>query len=74
MKLQLPMKQKEGCNFNGEIIQKMELVILGALDWRMRSITPFPFLNFFISLAQIKDRSLKDRAAEIIFNVHNGTS
>lgn len=63
--------QREGCNFNGETTQKMELVILGALNWRMRSITPFPFLNFFISLAQIKDQSLKDRAAEIIFNVHN---
>lgn len=56
----------------------MELVILGALNWRMRSITPFPFLHFFISLAEIKDQSLKqalkERASEIIFNAHNGTS
>lgn len=57
----------------------MELVILGALNWRMRSITPFPFLNFFVSLAEIKDQSvkhaLKERASEIIFSAHlNGTS
>lgn len=57
----------------------MELVILGALNWRMRSITPFPFLHFFISLAEIKDQSvkhaLKERASElIIFSAHlNGT-
>lgn len=57
----------------------MELVILGALNWRVRSITPFPFLNFFISLAEIKEqsvkRALKERASEIIFSAHlNGTS
>lgn len=63
--------QREGCKFDGESIQKMELVILGALNWRMRSITPFPFLHFFISLAEIKDQSLKERASEIIFNAHN---
>lgn len=72
------MKQKQGCNFDAQSIQKMELVILGALNWRMRSITPFPFLHFFISLAEIKDQSLKqalkERASEIIFNAHNGTS
>ncbi|XP_057430856.1 putative cyclin-D6-1 isoform X2 [Lotus japonicus] len=67
--------QKAGCNFKAENIQRMELIILGALNWRMRSITPFPFLHFFISLAEIKDQSLKqalkERASEIIFNAHN---
>ncbi|KAK7412256.1 hypothetical protein VNO78_03707 [Psophocarpus tetragonolobus] len=64
--------QKEGCNFKAQSIQKMELLILGALKWRMRSITPFSFLHFFISLAEIKDQrlkqALKERASEIIFN------
>jgi len=70
------MKQKEGCNFKAQSIQKMEPLILGALKWRMRSITPFSFLRFFISLAEIEDQSLKqalkERASTIIFNAQNG--
>ncbi|XP_028805351.1 putative cyclin-D6-1 [Neltuma alba] len=68
--------QIEGCMFEAGTIQKMENLILGALEWRMRSITPFSFLHFFISLAEIelKDPSskqaLKERASEIIFNAH----
>ncbi|KAK7327989.1 hypothetical protein VNO77_22083 [Canavalia gladiata] len=67
--------QKEGSNFEAQSIQNMELLILGALKWRMRSITPFSFLHFFISSAGIKDQSLKQalkkRASEIIFNAQN---
>ncbi|RDX76328.1 putative cyclin-D6-1, partial [Mucuna pruriens] len=69
------MIQKEGFTFEAQSIQKMELLILGALNWRMRSITPFSFLHFFISLAEIKDQSLKqalkERASEIILNAKN---
>ncbi|KAK7246613.1 hypothetical protein RIF29_41483 [Crotalaria pallida] len=67
--------QKQGCILEAQSIQKMELLILGALNWRMRSITPFPFLHFFISLAEFKDQALKEaikeRASEIIFNAQN---
>lgn len=70
------MIQKEGCNFKVQSIHKMEPLILGALKWRMRSITPFSFLRFFISLAEIEDQSLKqalkERASTIIFNAQNG--
>ncbi|KOM53861.1 hypothetical protein LR48_Vigan09g252000 [Vigna angularis] len=66
---------KEGCNFKVQSIQRMEPLILGALKWRMRSITPFSFLRFFISLAEIDDHSLKqalkERASAIIFNAQN---
>ena len=64
--------------FEAQNIQRMELLILGALEWRMRSITPFPFLRFFVSMSELKDQSLKqalkERASEMIFNAHNGTS
>ncbi|KAK7362971.1 hypothetical protein VNO77_05096 [Canavalia gladiata] len=67
--------QKEGCMFEARSIQKMELLILGALEWRMRSITPFPFLHFFISVSELNDPSVKEaikvRASEIILNTHN---
>ncbi|KAI8551816.1 hypothetical protein RHMOL_Rhmol06G0215900 [Rhododendron molle] len=65
----------EGFIFDMETIERMELLILGALQWRMRSITPFSFINFFISLFKFKDpplvQALKARATEIIFKAQN---
>ncbi|XP_019424982.1 PREDICTED: putative cyclin-D6-1 [Lupinus angustifolius] len=67
--------QNQGCVLEAQCVHRMELLILGALNWRMRSITPFPFLNFFLSLAEFKDQALnetlKERASEIIFNAQN---
>lgn len=64
----------EGLIFDAQTIQRMELLILSALNWRMRSITPFSFIYFFLSFIQFKDptskHSLKDRATEIIFKTH----
>lgn len=73
------MKQREeGCIFDSLAINKMELLILNALGWRMRPVTPFPFLYFFLSFIQLKDppmiHVLKCRASDIIFNATNGTS
>ncbi|KAI4299265.1 hypothetical protein L6164_032741 [Bauhinia variegata] len=66
--------QNEGCIFEAQSIQRTELLILGTLEWRMRSITPFSFLDFFISSTELKDPSMekvhKERASEIIFNAH----
>ncbi|KAJ7968443.1 Cyclin [Quillaja saponaria] len=66
--------QKEDFIFEAQSINKMELLILDALKWRMRSITPFCFLHFFLSLSDLKDlpfqQALKHRASEIIFNAH----
>ncbi|KAK4845587.1 hypothetical protein QYF36_006781 [Acer negundo] len=61
-----------GLIFDTQTIQRMEYLILGALKWRMRSITPFSFLCFFISLFQLNEppsiiEALKARATEIIF-------
>ncbi|KAE9595024.1 hypothetical protein Lal_00041112 [Lupinus albus] len=67
--------QEQGCVLEAQCVQKMEFLILGALNWRMRSITPFPFLHFFISLSEFIDQALKEtlkeRASEIIFNAQN---
>ncbi|KAJ8761675.1 hypothetical protein K2173_004451 [Erythroxylum novogranatense] len=68
-------QKEEGFIFDAQTISRMELVILDALNWRMRSITPFSFMSFFISLFEIKDppltQILKDRAAEIVFVANN---
>ncbi|KAL9463684.1 hypothetical protein AB3S75_001488 [Citrus x aurantiifolia] len=61
--------------FDAQTIHRMELLILDALNWRMRSITPFSFLCFFISLFEPKDppltQALKDRASDIVFKAHS---
>ncbi|KAK8585270.1 hypothetical protein V6N13_139204 [Hibiscus sabdariffa] len=70
------MKQREeGFIFDPPAIQRMELLVLDALNWRMRSITPFSFTTFFLSLFELKDppltQTLKDRAAKMIFQARN---
>ncbi|GMH07201.1 hypothetical protein Nepgr_009041 [Nepenthes gracilis] len=66
----------EGFIFDSQTIERMELIMLEALKWRLRSITPFSFLDFFISLLKLKDppsrQALKARAREIIFKAQNG--
>ncbi|KAJ1389905.1 Cyclin-like [Sesbania bispinosa] len=41
--------QVEGAKyiFEPRTIRRMELLVLGVLDWRLRSVTPFSFLSFF---------------------------
>ncbi|XP_042500815.1 cyclin-D1-1 [Macadamia integrifolia] len=41
--------QVEGAKFifEGKTIRRMELLVLSALDWRLRSVTPFDFITFF---------------------------
>ncbi|GKU96599.1 hypothetical protein SLEP1_g9816 [Rubroshorea leprosula] len=60
-----------GFIFDTQTVERMEYLILGALKWRMRSITPFSFVPFFISFFKLKDPplmlALKDRATELIF-------
>ncbi|KAK8581048.1 hypothetical protein V6N13_144095 [Hibiscus sabdariffa] len=41
--------QIEGCNFDTKTIQRMELLVLNTLEWRMNLVTPFAFLHFFIT-------------------------
>nr|QYW07131.1 cyclin D6-1 [Dimocarpus longan] len=68
-------QREERFIFDAQTIHRMELLILDALNWRMRSITPFSFLCFFISLFKLKDppltQALKNRAVELIFRAHN---
>lgn len=71
-----PLQSEGGFIFDSQTIQRMEMLILGALKWRMRSITPFSFLSFFISLLKLEDpvprQALNARASEIIFKAQNG--
>ncbi|XP_068667601.1 putative cyclin-D6-1 [Aristolochia californica] len=69
------VQSEEGFIFDGETIRRMELLILGALKWRMRSITPFSFVSFFLDYFNFNDLSLKiclkARATDIILKAQN---
>ncbi|PIM98173.1 hypothetical protein CDL12_29349 [Handroanthus impetiginosus] len=56
-------------------VERMEMLILGALKWRMRSVNPFSFAKYFISFFKFKDKAsiqaLKNRAIEIILKAQN---
>ncbi|XP_038995668.1 cyclin-D5-1-like [Hibiscus syriacus] len=41
--------QMEGFYFETKTIQRMELLVLNTLEWRMSLVTPFAFLHFFIT-------------------------
>ncbi|XP_058757039.1 putative cyclin-D6-1 isoform X1 [Vicia villosa] len=59
-----------GFIFETQTIKRMEALVLGALQWRMRSITPFSFIPYFTNLFNLDDitlKVLKDRASQIIF-------
>ncbi|KAJ8629067.1 hypothetical protein MRB53_022390 [Persea americana] len=66
---------EEGIIFDPVSITRMEFLILGGLKWRMRSITPFAFLDFFLSLFERNDPPLKEalkaRATDIVFKSQN---
>ncbi|XP_010422479.1 PREDICTED: putative cyclin-D6-1 [Camelina sativa] len=68
---------EEGEFFDAHMIERMENVILGALKWRMRSVTPFSFFALFISLFELKDdslvtkHSLKSQAIDLTFNLQH---
>ncbi|XP_028098511.1 cyclin-D5-1-like [Camellia sinensis] len=40
--------QLEEYNFDSKVIQRMELLVLNTLEWRMSSVTPFAFIHYFI--------------------------
>ncbi|KAF9605412.1 hypothetical protein IFM89_017151 [Coptis chinensis] len=63
--------QVEGTKFIFEprTICRMELLVLGTLDWRLRSITPFTFMDFFaykVDSTGTRIGFLVSRATEII--------
>jgi cyclin D6, plant len=64
-----------GFIFETQTIKRMEALVLGALHWRMRSITPFSFIPYFTNLFRLDEitlKVLKDRASEIILKSQKG--
>ncbi|KAK4765351.1 hypothetical protein SAY86_026441 [Trapa natans] len=55
--------------FESRVITKMELLILYTLDWKMASITPFTYLDFFIHklLGKADGRDIFKESIEVVF-------
>ncbi|KAF5769631.1 putative cyclin domain-containing protein [Helianthus annuus] len=45
----LPHYKAQGYNFENSVIQRMELLVLTTLEWKMCGITPFAYLHYFVS-------------------------
>lgn len=60
--------------FERRVITKMELLILHTLDWKMASITPFAYLEFFIDKlsGRPEGRDLFQDAMELVFAASKG--
>lgn len=72
-------KQIEGTRFIFEprTIQRMELIVLVELDWRLRSVTPFAFVDFFafkVGSSGRSSRILALRACQIILSAIHGNA
>ncbi|KAK1268675.1 Cyclin-D5-3 [Acorus gramineus] len=61
--------------FESSAVQRMELLVLNTLEWRMRSVTPFDYLDYFASKFGCKSKvSLCKEAAELILIVIEGNA
>ncbi|KAI3451929.1 hypothetical protein Pfo_008594 [Paulownia fortunei] len=58
-------------NFEGNVIQRMELLVLNTLEWKMSCATPFAYLNYFTTkfCGEFRDKDLINRAVELILAV-----
>ena len=64
----------EDYDFESKVIQKMELLVLSTLEWKMGSITPFSYLSYFINkfCGDSRPKELVSRAVELIVAITKG--
>ncbi|KAL6656162.1 hypothetical protein ACP70R_006988 [Stipagrostis hirtigluma subsp. patula] len=62
--------------FEAKTIQRMELLVLSTLKWRMRAVTPFSYIDYFLHRLNGGDapsRRAVRRSAELIMCIARGT-
>lgn len=58
----------DACEFDSESILRMELLVLGTLQWQMIAATPFPYISCFAArFRQDEHRAIVLRAVECVF-------
>ncbi|CAN4126760.1 unnamed protein product [Withania somnifera] len=61
--------------FEGKTIQRMELLVLSTLRWRMKAYTPCTFIDYFMrkmNLDDISSRQLVSRSIQLIVSTAKG--
>jgi hypothetical protein len=61
--------------FQAKTIQRMELMILSSLGWKMRALTPCSFIDYFlakIGCEKYPEKSLIARSVQLILNIIKG--
>ncbi|VAH29104.1 unnamed protein product [Triticum turgidum subsp. durum] len=72
------IQREEEFMFDAVTIRRMERVVLGALEWRARSVTPLAFLGFFLSACFPPPRhpalldAVKERAVDLLLRAQPG--
>ncbi|KAF8694709.1 hypothetical protein HU200_002474 [Digitaria exilis] len=62
--------------FESKTIQRMELLVLSTLKWRMQAVTPFSYIDYFLHRLNGGDapnRRAVQRSAELIMSIARGT-
>ncbi|XP_029119324.1 cyclin-D4-1 isoform X2 [Elaeis guineensis] len=63
-------------SFEARTIQRMELLVLSTLKWRMQAVTPFSFIDYFLQKfndGKSPTKSLVLHSVELILNTVRGT-
>ncbi|XP_039069839.1 cyclin-D5-1-like [Hibiscus syriacus] len=57
--------------FQSKVIQRMELLVLSSLEWKMNPITPFSYLHYFVRKfhAESNPKGLISKALELIISI-----
>ncbi|KAL3514249.1 hypothetical protein ACH5RR_026966 [Cinchona calisaya] len=61
--------------FDAKTVQRMEIIVLEALNWRMQAVTPFSFIDYFlkkISGDESNSSPLIARATQLILGTFKG--
>ncbi|KAM7257546.1 hypothetical protein ACFE04_013287 [Oxalis oulophora] len=61
--------------FEAKTIQRMELLVLSTLRWRMQAVTPFSFLDYFLSKINDEQKPLRPlikRSVKLISSIIKG--
>ncbi|XP_074592786.1 cyclin-D4-1-like [Curcuma longa] len=58
--------------FEARTIQRMELLVLSTLKWRMQAVTPFSFMDFFLHKfngGNVQDKVVVSQSIELILSI-----
>ncbi|KAL4203630.1 hypothetical protein AMTRI_Chr01g104860 [Amborella trichopoda] len=75
LSLDLQVSEETKFVFEARTIQKMELLLLTTLKWRMNAITPFSFIDHFIFRTNPENpipKSLISRSTQLILKISRG--